>query len=59
MEMIQKILNIEEGSYSSSMSQESLRQKIATLFEQSTLPIKGKLTSEDEFTAYDKWSIIG
>ncbi|MBD81501.1 MAG: hypothetical protein CL840_21460 [Crocinitomicaceae bacterium] len=59
MDVIQRILNIEEGSYSSSLNEESLKRKIENLFEQTTLRLAGKLTSENEFTAYDKLVIIG
>ena len=57
--MIQKILNIEEVSYSSNLNSEKLKKKIEDLFEQRTLRLAGKLTSKNEFTAYDKWIVIG
>lgn len=59
MEMIQKILNTEEVSYSSNLNKEHLKKKLEDLFEQETLRVAGKLTSENEFTAYDKWVVIG
>jgi len=57
--MIQKILNIEEISYSSSLNEERLKKKIEDLFEQRTLRVAGKLTSENGFTVYDKWTVVG
>lgn len=57
--MIQKILNKEEVWYSSNLNEENLKKKIEDLFEQNTLRIAGKLTSENEFAAYDKWVVIG
>lgn len=56
--MINKILNIEEISYSSNLNEENLKKKIEDLFEQRTLRVAGKFTSENKFTAYDKWVVI-
>jgi hypothetical protein len=58
MEMIQKILNIEEINYSSNLNEESLKKRIEDLFEQRTLRVEGKLTNENEFSANDKWVVI-
>jgi len=57
--MIQQILNTEEVSYSSNLNAESLKQRIEDIFAQSSLRFKGKLTSEDEFSAYSKLVVIG
>lgn len=57
--MMDRILNIEEINYSSSLSEESLKKRIEDLFAQSTLQLVGKLTNEHEFTAYDKLAVIG
>jgi len=56
--MIKKILNTEEVSYSSNLNVENLKKRIEDLFEQRTLPVSGKLTSKNVFTAYDKWVVI-
>lgn len=56
--MIQKFLNTEEVSYSSNLNEENLKKRIEDLFEQRTLRLAGKLTSENEFTAYDKFVVI-
>lgn len=56
--MIGKILNSEKVNYSSKLNGDSLRQKIEDIFQQSTLSFVGKFTSQNEFAAYDKWSII-
>ena len=59
MEMIQKILNVEEISYTSNLNEDNLKKKVENLFKQRTLPVAGRLTSKNEFTAYDKWVVIG
>lgn len=59
MKIIQKILNTEEISYSSNLNVENLKKKVKALFEQKTLRLAGKLTSENEFTAYDKFNVVG
>lgn len=57
--MMQQILNIDEISYSSNLNEEGLKSKIEDLFEKRTLGIVGKLTSENEFTVYDKLNVVG
>ncbi len=57
--MFQKLLNIEETGYSSSLNEERLKKKIEDLYEQTTLQVAGRLTSENEFTVYDKWIVVG
>lgn len=57
--MIQNILNAEEINYSSNLNEERLKKRIEDLFEQRTLRVEGKLISENEFTAYDKWVVVG
>ena len=57
--MIQRILNTEEANYSSNLNKENLKKRIEGLFEQDALRLGGKLTSENEFTAYDKLAVIG
>lgn len=58
MKIVQKLLNTEEVIYSSNLNEESLKKKIQDLFEQKTLRVAGKLTSKNEFTAYDKWIVV-
>ena len=41
------------------MNEERLRKRIKDLFEQSSLRVKGRLINENEFSAYDKWNVIG
>ena len=56
--MIKEILNTDEINYSSNLNGDNLRQKIADIFEQSNLSFVGKFTSQNEFSAYDKWTYI-
>ena len=46
-------------SYSSKLNEELLEERIEDLFKQKSLRVAGKFTSENEFTVYDKWIIIG
>jgi hypothetical protein len=57
--MIQNILNTEEINYLSNLNEEGLKKRIEDLFVQRTLRVEGKLTSENEFIAYDKWVVVG
>lgn len=57
--MIERILNTDEASFSSSLSEEGIKRRIESLFEHKTLRLVGKLTRENEFTAYDKFVVIG
>jgi hypothetical protein len=57
--MIQRILNSEEASYSSSLDAENLKKRIKILFEQKSLRLAGKLISENEFTACDNLVVVG
>lgn len=59
MEILQKLLNIEEVNYSSTLNELSLKKKIEALFTQRALNISGRLKSANEFTAYDKLVVIG
>ncbi len=59
MEIVQILLNTEEVSYASNLNEERLKKKIEDLFEQSTLRVAGRLTSENEFTVYDTWIVMG
>ena len=59
MEMIQKLLNTEEVSYTSHLNEKSLKQRIEGLFEQKTARLAGKLTSDNEFSAHDNLVVIG
>ena len=59
MEMIQKILNTEEVSYTSTLKTEHLRVRIENLFAQKTFHLAGKVTTENEFTASDNLIVIG
>ncbi len=56
--MIEKILNTKKINYSSNLNGDNLKQKIEGIFEQSNLSFVGKFTSQNEFTAYDKWTYI-
>lgn len=56
--MIEKILTIKKASYSSNLNKEDLKKRIEDLFEQRALKLVGKFTSQNEFAAYDKWTII-
>jgi hypothetical protein len=57
-EMIEKILNIKKLSYSSNLNAVSLKKKIEDIFDQETSTLVGKFTNKNEFTVYDKWTII-
>ena len=57
--MIRRILNIEETNYTTTLNLEGLRKKIEELFNQSTLNMEGKLIGENEFSAYDGWTVVG
>ena len=57
-EMIEKILNIKKLSYSSNLNAVSLKNKIEDVFDQKTSTLVGKFTNKNEFTVYDKWTII-
>jgi len=59
MEMIQKLLNTEEVSYTSHLNEKSLKQRLEGLFEQKTVRLAGKLTSDNEFSAHDNLVVIG
>lgn len=59
MDITQKILNTEEVNYSSDLNKENLKKKIEDLFKQKSLRVAGKLTSENEFTAYDNLFNLG
>jgi hypothetical protein len=41
------------------LNEESLKKKIEDLFDQRNLHLEGKISSENEFTAYDKWIVVG
>ncbi len=56
--MIEKILNTQKINYSSNLNGDNLKQKIEDIFKQSTLSLVGEFTSQNEFAAFDKWSII-
>ncbi len=56
--MIKKILNSQQINYSSNLNGDNLKQKIEDIFNQSTLRMGGKFTSQNEFTAFDKWSVM-
>lgn len=56
--MIDKLLNNQKTTYSSDMDEEGLRKKIESAFEQESLKLVGKFTSNNEFTVYDKWIVI-
>ena len=57
--MTRSLLNADQTSYSSTLGKESLRNRIEDLFEQNTVSMGGKLTSDSEFTAYDQLIVIG
>ena len=59
MDIIQKMLNIEETNYSSGLNTEGLKNRIEDLYHQNAMRVAGRLTSENEFTIYDKWIIVG
>ncbi|GHA31788.1 hypothetical protein GCM10007103_11790 [Salinimicrobium marinum] len=40
------------------MNGDNLKQKIESVFTQSTLSMGGKFTSQNEFIAFDKWSVM-
>jgi len=56
--MIEKILNTRKIKYSSNLNVDQLKQKMEAIFMQNTSRFVGKFTSQIEFDAYDKWSII-
>ena len=56
--MIEKILGIKKLYYSSNLNAASLKKKIDGLFDEGTSTLIGKFTSKNEFTVYDKWTII-
>ena len=56
--MTEKILNIKKVNYSSNLNGNNLKQKMEEVFLESTLSMSGKFTGQNEFTAYDKWSIM-
>lgn len=56
--MIEKILNTKKINYSSNLNGDNLKQKMEDIFEQNNLNFVGKFTSQNEFTAYDKWTYI-
>ncbi|MBO3100020.1 hypothetical protein [Gelidibacter pelagius] len=56
--MIDKILNIKELNYASSLNGDNLKQKIEDLFERPAISFFGNFTSQTEFAAYDKLSVI-
>jgi len=58
MEIVQRLLNTEEVSYSSNLKQEILMKRIEDLFEKRNLGLTVKLISENEFTAYDKLVVV-
>ncbi|MBT7620852.1 MAG: hypothetical protein HN593_00330 [Lentimicrobiaceae bacterium] len=59
LNMLQRILNVEEVIYSSNLNEENLMRRVENLFEQKSLGLAGKIISEDEFTAYEKLIVIG
>ena len=40
------------------MNEDHLKQKIEDLFKQNSLSFDGKFINKNEFSAYDKWSIV-
>ena len=56
--MIEKILSIKKLCYSSNLNAASLKKKIDGVFDEGTSTLIGKFTSKNEFTVYDKWTII-
>lgn len=59
MQIVEKILNTEEVNYTSNLNAESLKKKVEDLLEKRNSHVDGKLTSENEFTLYDKWIVVG
>lgn len=58
-EMRNKILNIKEESYSSTLDIDSLKNKIEKLYEQKNLRLGGRIINKNEFAIYDKLVVIG
>lgn len=56
--MLDKILNSKETNYSSSLNEQRIKEKISRLFTHGKLSMAGRFTSENEFAAHDKWTII-
>ena len=56
--MIGKILNTQNIIYSSNLNGDNLKQKIQNIFEKSNLSFVGKFTSQNRFSAADKWTYI-
>ncbi|TYB76932.1 hypothetical protein [Bizionia myxarmorum] len=56
--MIKRILNTKNINYTSNLSTSNLKQQIEDVFEQTNLSFLGEFTSQNKFTAYDKWTYI-
>jgi len=56
--MVDTLLNTRKINYSSNLNANNLKQKIEELFNQSTSTFVGNFTNQNEFSAYDKWSVI-
>ncbi|WP_027126547.1 hypothetical protein [Gelidibacter mesophilus] len=56
--MIDSILHPKHINYASNLNDANLKQKIETVFNQGALNFVGKFTSQNEFSAYDKWSVV-
>ena len=56
--MIEKTLSIKKTNYSSNLNENNLKKKIEDIFKQKTTHLVGEFTSQNEFSAYDKWTII-
>lgn len=55
---METILSTKKIKYSSNLNGDVLKRKIEDIFEKGTLRLVGKFTSQNEFAAYDKWSVI-
>ena len=56
--MIGKILNAKKVSYPSNFDSDDLKKKINTIFALNEISFVGKFTSQNEFSAYDRWTYI-
>lgn len=58
MKIKQKILNIEETSYSSNLSPDIIKDKVKTLFDDKSAGVSGTVISENEFDAHENLNIV-
>lgn len=59
MNMIQKLLKIEETTYTTNLSQNTIIEMINSLFEKKNMGISGEVLKKNIFTAHDKMNVIG